>query len=164
MTHENSHVGLLDNTGKPLPRMADVIRPGANAIIFNENREVLLEKRSDNGFWGLPGGGIDIGESLEQGAIREVFEETGLRVRVKRMIGIYSDPRKYNIACYPNGDVVQYVTVSFECEYLSGELRLSDESTDMRYFPADALPDNLLLSHAIRIQDALANQVEPFIK
>ena len=111
MTDDNSHVGLLDNTGKPLTRMADVIRPGVNAIIFNGNREVLLEKRSDNGFWGLPGGGIDVGESVEQGAIREVFEETGLRVRVKRMIGIYSDPRNFNIMSYPSGDVVQYVTV-----------------------------------------------------
>jgi len=69
------------------------IRLGCSATIFNESREkVLLTKRTDNGLWCLPGGGVDPGESVEETVIREVQEETGLTVRVLRLIGVYSDP------------------------------------------------------------------------
>ena len=164
MTQHKPHDGLFDITGQPLQRMPDAIRPGTNGVVFNERREILLQKRSDNGFWALPGGAVDIGESVEQGAIREVFEETGLHVTVKRLIGIYSDPKLCVIASYPGGDVVHYVTMLFECERQSGELAISEESTDIGYFPPDGLPQNILLSHVLRIQDTLENQVLPFIR
>ncbi len=164
MTQHKPHDGLFDNTGRPLQRMPDAIRPGTNGVVFNERGEILLQKRSDNGFWALPGGAVDVGESVEQGVIREDFEETGLHVTVKRMVGIYSDPKLYVIASYPGGDVVHYVTMLFECERQSGELAISEESTDIGYFPPDRLPQNILLSHVLRIQDTLANQVLPFIR
>jgi ADP-ribose pyrophosphatase YjhB (NUDIX family) len=144
--------------------MPDEVRPGTTGVIFNENGEVLLQKRSDNGWWGLPGGAVDIGESVEQCVVREVFEETGLHVTVKRLIGIYSDPKHYSVMSYPGGDTVQYVSVSFECEPQSGELRISDESTDIGYFAVDSLPDNTLLSSQLRIKDALAQTAEQFIR
>ncbi len=155
---------LLDSTGKRLERMPDFIRPGTNAIIFNELGEVLLELRSDNGFWGLPGGGLEVGESVEQAVKREVLEETGLRVSLKRLVGVYSDPRQQNISAYPDGAIVQYVTTAFECARDGGELRMSDESTDIGYFDARALPENTLASHVQRIRDALANQETPFLR
>ena len=64
----------------------------------------------------------------------------------------------------PNGHIVQYVIVVFECEYQSGELAVSDESTDIGYFPTDALPENTMLSHHIRIEDALANLPQPVVR
>ena len=154
---------FFDFTGEPVTRPVEV-RIGTIAIIFNGRGEILLEKRSDNSFWGLPGGGVDVGESIEQTIVREVLEETGLQVRVKRLVGLYSDPAYYSINKYPDGKVVQTVTACFECKRMSGELRISNESTDIRYFLVDDLPDNLLLSLHQPIQDAISNKVEPYIR
>jgi ADP-ribose pyrophosphatase YjhB (NUDIX family) len=164
MVQPDSFTKFLDSTGKPLQKRPDVIRPSTNGFILNERGEVLLQRRADNGFWGMPGGNFDIGESAEQCVIREVFEETGLWVRMKRLTGIYSDPNHYSILSYPNGLVVQYVTLVFECERQSGELQISEESTAIGYFPPEALPADTLLSHRLRIKDALTNQAEPFIR
>ena len=69
------------------------LRPGASAIIFDSSREkVLLTRRSDNGRWCLPGGGMDPGESAEETCVREALEETGLQVRVTKLVGIYTSP------------------------------------------------------------------------
>ncbi len=157
-------VSLVTSTGEPLDRLPDVIRPGTTAVVLNEAGEVLLEKRADNGFWGLPGDSVEKGESVAEAIVSEVREETGLDVDVKRLIGVYSDPRFYSITRYPNGDVVQYVTACFECEARGGELRMSEESTDIGYFPVDALPEQTVLSHRIRLKDALERRVEPFIR
>lgn len=164
MISSDSPTGWFDNTGKPVIRMPDSLRIATNGIVFNQQGEVLLQKRVDNGFWGLPGGFVDVGESVEHGAIREVLEETNLQVTVMRMVGVYSDPELYCIATYPGGNVVQTVTLVFECQYQSGELAISDESTDIGYFDPRALPENTVLSHRVRIEDALANKVEPFIR
>ena len=135
-----------------------------NGVILDGQGRVLLQKRADNGFWGLPGGMIDIGETVEQGAIREVLEETGLHVTLKRLVGIYSDPKAHCVMIYPGDVIVPGVTIAFECHVRSGELMISEESTDISYFSGDALPEDTLISHHIRIQDALANQMAPFIR
>jgi 8-oxo-dGTP pyrophosphatase MutT (NUDIX family) len=140
------------------------VQAGVSAVIFNARGEVLLEKRSDNGFWGLPGGAVDVGESVEQTTIREVWEETGLRVAVKRLVGVYSDPRRHGVSSYPDGNVVQFVALCFECVTESGELSISDESTDIGYFPPDDLPENTLPANRIRIGDALEQSVQAFIR
>jgi 8-oxo-dGTP pyrophosphatase MutT (NUDIX family) len=123
-----------------------------------------MERRSDNGFWGMPGGGVDVGESVEQAVKREVVEETGLLVEVKRLVGVYSDPRGYNIAAYPDGNVLQGVSFLFECAYVDGELHISHESTDIGYFAIDDLPAPMLLSHSLRIADAADAAAGPFIR
>ena len=106
MSTEDRAPGFIDNRGNAV-RAPKEIRPGTAALIFNEQGEVLLHKRSDNGFWSVPGGAVDIGESVQQAIVREALEETGLHVTVKRLIGIYSDPKHYTISTYPGGDVVQ---------------------------------------------------------
>ena len=156
--------GFLDVAGQPLPRGPDAIRPGTNAIIFNGSREVFLEKRADYGVWGLPGGAVEVGESVQESLVREVYEETGLHVVVKRLVGIYSDPSRYSVVVYPDGHVVHCVTIGFECERVSGDLRISSESTDIGYFPTDALPEDTLVGHQMRIQDAVARSDAPFIR
>ena len=70
----------VDSAGKPLTRRPDRISPGTCAVILNDLGEVLLERRSDNGFWGLPGGGVEIGESVQQ-AVVNYLNAKGLAAR-----------------------------------------------------------------------------------
>ena len=164
MAEQSAPIPFYDSIGKTLPRLPKVIRPGACAAVFNERGEILLQKRADNGYWSMPGGAVDPGESVEQGVLREVWEETGLHVRVVRLVGVYSDPRNYMITQYPGGDIVHNVSLCFVCEWESGTLQISDESTDLGYFPLDALPEPMMPSHLIRLKDVLAHQREPFIR
>jgi len=153
-----------DSTGAPLQKIPDRIGVATNGFLRDETGKILMQRRSDIDFWGMPGGNVEIGESVEQGVVREVFEETGLQVRVERLIGIYSEPESYPFMRYPDGYTVHYITHVFTCDYFAGELRVSEESTDIGYFPADNLPKNTLLSHRIRIEDALTGLVSPFIR
>ena len=164
MAEQSAPVPFYDSIGKPLPRLPKVLRPGTCAAVFNERGEILLQRRADNGFWSMPGGGVDPGESVQQGVLREVREETGLYVRVVRLVGVYSDPRNYMITHYPGGDIVHNVSLCFVCERVAGTLQLSAESTDIGYFPVEALPEPMMPSHRIRLKDVLAQQREPFIR
>lgn len=155
---------LYDWTGAPLDRGPERIALSVTAVILNAAGELLLHQRSDNGHWALPGGQVELGESVEQAVIREVWEETGFRVRVERLVGVYSDPAHYVIARYPNGDLVHYVNLCFRCHILGGTLQKSDESFEVGFFPPDALPDPLLPAHRIRIQDGLADRCAAFIR
>ena len=85
----------------------DEICPGVAVIIFDADKRVLLQKRADVGLWGIPSGHVEPGETLLNAAVREVMEETGLEVRIKRLIGIYSDPAS-QVFCYPNGKNVHF--------------------------------------------------------
>jgi ADP-ribose pyrophosphatase YjhB (NUDIX family) len=154
----------LDFAGRPIVDQPQAVRAGVCAAIFDSDGRLLMERRSDNGFWGMPGGGVDVGESVEQAVKREVMEETGLRVEIKRLVGVYSDPRRYNIAAYPDGIVLQGVSFLFECVRVGGDLRISHESTEIGYFGVDDLPENMLLSHVIRIADATDSASGPFIR
>ena len=109
------------------------LRVGCSATIFDEKREkVLLTKRADNGRWCLPGGHMESGESAAEACEREVLEETGLKVRVKRLIGVYSDPDQ--LVIYRDGKKAFFVIMSFEADIIEGQLGLSDETTDVGYF------------------------------
>src|SRR5688500_10713755 len=112
------------------------VRPGCSAVILDETRQkVLLTRRADNGQWCLPSGGMDPGESAAEACVREVWEETGLRVRLIRLTGVYSDPHQLMI--YPDGNKVQHVTLNFEAEVIGGVLGLSEETTEFGYFSLD---------------------------
>jgi ADP-ribose pyrophosphatase YjhB (NUDIX family) len=139
------------------------IRPGVAAVIFDGER-VLLQRRDDNGRWGLPGGGVDPGESVHAAIVREVREETGLEVEPLRVIGVYSDPANHQVITYPDGNVIHYVSTVFECTVRGGTLACGAESLELGYFPPDALPDDTLAISRIRIVDALARQVGAFVR
>jgi ADP-ribose pyrophosphatase YjhB (NUDIX family) len=156
--------GLYDSLGRPLDKLPDKIHPATNTILINEANQVLLQRRADNGSWALPGGAVEIAETVEQGAIRETFEETGLHVAVKRLVGVYSDPKDYAILRYPDGYTVHYIVTLFEVERVGGELQISDESTDLRFFDVDKLPEDIAPSARIRINDTLQGRREAFYK
>ena len=129
------------------------VRPSVSAVIFDRRGRLLLQQRSDGGQWGLPGGSVEIGESVAQAVVREVLEETGLTVRPRRIVGVYSDPA-LQVVRYPDGNVWHYVNVCFECERRAGELTTCDETLALEYFSLRRLPRTLLANHRIRIRDA----------
>jgi len=139
------------------------IRPSVSAVIFDRRGRLLLQQRSDGGQWGLPGGSVEIGESITAAAAREVLEETGLTVRVRRLIGVYSDPA-LQVVRYPDGNVWHYVSVCFECTVKGGELTTCDETLALDYFSLRRLPATLLPNHRIRIRDARARRAVAFIR
>jgi 8-oxo-dGTP pyrophosphatase MutT (NUDIX family) len=139
------------------------VRPSVSAVIFDRRGRLLLQQRSDGGQWGLPGGSVEIGESVRAAVVREVKEETGLRVTPGRIIGIYSDPRM-QVARYPDGSVWHYVSVCFECRVLGGRLTTCEETLDLRYFAPGQLPRTLLRNHRVRIRDARARRTAPFVR
>jgi 8-oxo-dGTP diphosphatase len=120
-------------------------RIGVYALIFDDEC-VLLAHRRDIDWWNLPGGGMEIGETVEEATCREVREETGLEVQVERLVGVYSKPQK------------QEVVLTFRCKVIGGELQATEESRTCAYFSPDALPRNTLPKHRERIVDALLNQ------
>jgi len=139
------------------------IRLGCSAAIFDEQGCILLTKRQDNGQWCLPGGGMDSGESAAEACEREVLEETGLSVKVKRLVGVYSHP--HQLAVYSETDKFQIVALHFEVEIMGGELGLSDETSDFGYFTVEEVDGmDMLGRHKERILDTLVNQKEAFIR
>jgi len=139
------------------------IRLGCSAAIFDKQGRVLLTKRRDNGQWCLPSGGVEPGESVAEGCEREVLEETGLSVRVKRFVGVYSHPDQLTV--YSETDKFQIIALHFEAEIIGGELGLSDETSDYGYFTMEEIDGlEMLGRHKERIIDTLANQNEAFIK
>ena len=142
---------------------ATELRPGVAAIIFNGEGRILLQQRSDNGLWGLPGGSVEIGESVRDAIVREVREETGLTVEVVRLIGVYSDPT-VQIVRYADGNVVHYISSVFACRILAGTLQTCDETLDLQFFDPAHLPEDLVPMHHIRVQDAMNNSPAAFIR
>lgn len=147
------------------PRLAreGKIRLGCSAAIFDEQGRVLLTRRTDNGQWCLPGGAVDPGESVEEACEREVLEETGLRVRVKRLVGVYSHPDQ--LVIYPDGNKAHIVALHFEAELTGGTLGLSSETTEAGYFTLEQVETmDLIGRHKERVIDTLENQPEALIK
>jgi len=139
------------------------IRLGCSAAIFDEERRVLLTRRKDNGQWCLPSGGVEPGESVAEGCEREVFEETGLSVKVKRFVGVYSHSDQLTV--YSETDKFQIVALHFEAQVTGGTLGLSDETIDFAYFTMKEMEKlDMLGRHKERIVDTLADQPEAFIR
>ena len=148
-------------------------------------REFLLMRRSDNGHWGLPGGFVELGESVADAARREIIEETGWSVELGRLIGVYSDPAT-QVVDYRNTDGdepvvdageavgigqgngrgrVQIVNLCFQAKALEqGEPTTPEETLEMGFFGADALPEPFVPIHRVRIEDGLAGSPEAVIR
>ena len=105
--------------------------PAASAVVANERGEILMQRRRDNDLWALPGGTMDLGESIGETAVREVREETGLNIEIDGIVGIYSDPR--HLIEYSDGEVRQQFNICFRGRLIDGTLQRSDESTDVRW-------------------------------
>ncbi len=143
---------MIETSGTPdLSESSAHFRVGVSALIFDEGR-VLLAHRRDIDWWNLPGGGMEVGETVDEAVCREVREETGLEVEVERLVGVYSKPQK------------QEVVLTFRCHITSGALRATEEIRENRYFLPNALPHNTLPKHRQRVEDALLNLPSALIR
>jgi 8-oxo-dGTP pyrophosphatase MutT (NUDIX family) len=110
----------------------------------------------------LPGG-VDPGESVSEACEREVLEEAGLIVKVKKLLGIYSDP--HVIVEYADGNRFQIVALNFEAEMIGGELIISEETTAVDFFDREQMKAlDIMQPHKVRLEDVFASQVQPFIR
>lgn len=117
---------------------------GCSATVFDAAQQrMLLGRRADGGQWGVPGGYMEAGESLTEACAREVWEETGLEVRVTRLIGVYTTP--HLLVEYPDGNRWQLVVLHFEAETVGGTLQAGDETTEVGYFTRQEV-DRLTMS------------------
>lgn len=126
---------------------------GATVLVMKDNK-ILLNLRSDTNTWGIPGGALELGETLEQTAHRELFEETGLSAGSLRLVNVFSGEEFYFE--YPNGDKLYSVIALFKADSVYGELRINDsESLWLAYFSLDQLP--ILESRAAAICEWIKN-------
>ncbi|HEY3512536.1 MULTISPECIES: NUDIX domain-containing protein [Kribbella] len=109
------------------------LRIGAAAAVMDGER-LLLTRRTDNGEWCMPGGAIEPGERPAEAAERETYEETGLKVRVTGLVGVYSNPDV--VVVYPDGDRVQIVGMVFRAEAVGGRAGASAEVSESRWCTA----------------------------
>jgi ADP-ribose pyrophosphatase YjhB (NUDIX family) len=137
---------------------------GCSATIFdNAKQKVLLTRRADNGKWCLPSGQMEAGESAVETCVREVMEETGLSVQVKRLIGVYTNPNR--LIEYPDGNKIHLVALNFEVEVFGGELTTSNETTEFGYFSLPQIYEmDMLQVHVERIEDAFKAQTQAFVR
>lgn len=122
----------------------------AGGTIFDKQNRILLQYRSDKKVWGFLGGAIELGESAEEAVIREVYEESGLRVSIKSFQGIYT---KY-FDIYPNGDKAQTISHFFVLKYEGGALNTSNpETLDLDFFDLSSTPNLLNQQHTDILED-----------
>lgn len=114
---------------------------GASVIIVNEKQQVLMLRRTDNDCWCFPGGAIELGESVEEAAKREVYEETGIEITNVSIFGVFSGEKLHYI--YPNGDEVYVVDVVYFTRVVNTKVTIDEESKDFQFFDIHNLPENI---------------------
>lgn len=150
-----------DDPGAPAPNVP--LKPGVAAILFDDQRRILILKRTRGPYWSIPGGRQEVGESAQECCVRETREETGLETRVVRLIGLYTNPR--SICAYPDGNVHQSYIALFECEVMGGTLAGGEESSRFHWLGPEEMDDFLLLPDTVLcIRDAWAGQEAAFVR
>jgi 8-oxo-dGTP pyrophosphatase MutT (NUDIX family) len=126
-------IDYLDDPGAPA---ATSLVPSANVIAVNDYGEILMIRRTDNENWAVPGGAMDLGESITDTAIRETQEETGITCEITGLVGIYTSPR-HVILYTSNDEVRQEFSIVFTAQPVSGELQASSESSEPQWVSRD---------------------------
>ena len=153
-------IDYLHDPNAPAPNS---LVPSVNAIVLNDQGEVLLICRTDNGNWSLPGGAIDVGETVRQAAVRETREETGIEAEVSGISGIYTDPG-HVIEYTSDGEVRQEFTIVLRARPVGGEPTPSDESSQVHWVSPQNL-DEYKIHPAMRkrIDYALTEGIQPYL-
>jgi len=150
-------VGRIDYYHVSGAPKANSLVVGGCAVVPDAAGRILLQRRADNGQWALPGGGMDLGETFGDSVVREVREETGFEVTIKRIVGVYSDPG--HVFAYDSGEIRQQFSICCACAIVGGELAVSAESTAVDFFTPDELAAlHMHPTHRLRIADYLADK------
>ena len=137
-----------------------IIMAGAGVILLNDKNEILLGRRTDNGYWDYPAGSMELGESFEECARREVLEETGLACgKLEFLMDMSGEDSYYE---YPNGDKVYLAGILYICRDFTGEMKVQEEEAyEQRFFPVDKLPEN---TPPLKIKARIFEKVRECIK
>ncbi|WP_318198987.1 NUDIX domain-containing protein [Streptomyces sp. MCL20-2] len=148
-----------DDANAPEPNSLVV---AASAVVTDDKGRILLQRRKDNDLWALPGGGMDMTDSLPGTAVREVKEETGYDVEITGLVGTYTDPR--HIIAYSDGEVRRQFNVCFRARIVGGSLAVSDESTEVRFVDPSEI-EGLPMHHTqrLRLQHFTDNRRTPYL-
>ena len=119
----------------------------AGALIIRDGR-ILFQRRTDNGRWGLIGGLLEMNETYQQAALREIREETGLEVRLDHFLGIFHN---HNMV-WSNGDAAHVISAMYTAEIVSGEPRIDEESFELRFFGKDEFPELFAEDHIAALE------------
>jgi ADP-ribose pyrophosphatase YjhB (NUDIX family) len=153
----------IDYLNDPTAPTANSLVPSVNVGVTNHRGDVLLIRRTDNENWALPGGAMDIGETIAQAGVRETLEETGIECEIVRLIGIYTDPR-HVILYTSDGEVRQEFSIVFAGRPIAGEPTTSSESSDVRWVPPRAT-DELSMHPSMRqrVRHVVEHRADPYI-
>ena len=153
----------IDYYDDPAAPKANSLVPSVNVVVTNDADEILMIRRTDNDNWAVPGGAIDLGESVAQAAVRETCEESGIECEITGIVGIYSDP-KHVLLYTSNGEVRQEFSIVLTARPLSGQPTPSSESSEVRWVPVSEVRDYTMdRSMRIRINDYLAHNESPVV-
>ncbi|MEV8611568.1 NUDIX domain-containing protein [Amycolatopsis sp. NPDC051373] len=140
---------------------ANSIAIAVSAFIQDERGYILMIRRTDNDLYSIPGGQLELGETLSQTAVREVREETGIECEVVSLVGLYSNPK--HVVAYDDGEVRQEFSICFRARSLGGTPRTSDESKEVLWVAPDRLDRlNIHRSIRLRIDHGLHDRSEPY--
>ncbi|MFD9519545.1 NUDIX hydrolase [Streptomyces sp. NPDC059979] len=128
-----------DYEDDPNAPIANSLVPAASVVVVGEDGRVLLQRRTDNGMWALPGGKMELGESIGDCAVRETLEETGITVEIAGIVGTYTNPG--HVFAYDDGEVRQEFSICFLAHPTGGSLKTSDESFEVAWFTPEAADD-----------------------
>ena len=132
--------------------------PGVSAVVYDDAGRLLLGRRADNGLWAVVSGILDPGEPPAVAAVREIREETGVEAEIVALTAVTTT----DVVRYGNGDLAQYLDVCFWARAVGGEARVGDdESTEVGWFAADALPAPLAPTTTERIAHTQAYRADP---
>ncbi|MDT0437709.1 MULTISPECIES: NUDIX hydrolase [Streptomyces] len=152
----------IDYVNDPNAPMANSIVPSVMAVAVNDAGHVLMIRKTHNDLWALPGGDVEIGESVADAAVRETKEETGIDVEVTRVVGLYTGPA--HVMAYDDGEVRQQFSICFTARILGGEPRTSSESKEVVFVDSEQLGElNIHPSMRMQIEHGLSNRSEPYI-
>ena len=153
----------IDYYDDPSAPKANSLVPSVNVVVVNDASEILMIRRTDNDNWAVPGGAIDLGESVGQAAVRETREESGIECEITGIVGIYSDP-KHVLLYTSNGEVRQEFSIVLTAQPLSGQPTPSSESSEVRWVPVSEVLDYTMdRSMRIRVNDYLDHKESPVI-